>query len=178
MFTYEYPSTLECILLHLTVDCNKLSASDALLLKRACTGIPWVCKPKDYALLKDTVCVSASFSKPILYCPSIEDMTLLYTQTSTGMYKDEMPSDIRKVCLPYEMSIAKTPLEVMYQAWAHIERYKLYMLARVMKSYLGYVEEDSPSKGLVLFINCFDKQYDFVDKMIGLRDIDCGVYTP
>jgi hypothetical protein len=167
---YEYSSNLgKCALVHITID-EESQISD-LKAREICSylrGTTWAAPALLQPFLKSIKANSVAYSKPVVYLNTTDSAFVMQKQIVEGFYSDEMQEHARKSYLPYELSTAKTPLEVVSLAAQNAQSFGLVHVLPHLKEIINKSITTEDYNSVIVFINCFDNIPEFIDVNISL----------
>lgn len=167
---YHYSSNLgKCAIVHISIE-KDIEISDARI-REICSylrGTTWAAPVDLQSFLKAIKANAVAYSKPVVYLNSKDSAFIMQQQIVQGFYCDEMPSHARSSYLPYELTTAKTPLEVVSVAAQNAQSFGLVHVLPHLKELINKATNSEDYNSVIVFINCFDSIPEFVDVNISL----------
>ncbi len=161
MFTYS--SELgNCAIVHLTIP-ETVEPEKARLLCSYLRGTTWAAPPSAAPLLDSLKAFEVAYSKPVVYLNDRNATGLFQKQMTQGLYEDKVSDKHRQGYLKHEVTVCKTPLEVISAAVPNANDYGLVHVLAPIKSLVDKAMGAGNYKSIVVFINCFDTMPEFVD---------------
>lgn len=163
---FQYSSGLgKCAIVHLQIDENisELKSREVCSYLR---GTTWAAPVNAQWLLNKIKAHEVAYAKPVVYLNSADAPVLFQKQLNEDIHIDKMPEAARKSYLPHEVTICKTPLEVISAATPNAQSFGLVHVLPHMKKLLNQPLGEDGYNSVVVFINCFEKMPEFIDLSI------------